>query len=291
MNHFTITDIENLTGIKAHTLRIWEQRYQLNLCQRKDGGHRFYDGEDLKKILRIAVLYKKGHRISTLVELSDDQLLSYNLQDFHAGVQTETIRQLFDAVMAFDQDKFNQIFHTLVLHMGLEKCLLEVIFPLLNQIGKRWLIDRVVPAQEHFCSELIIKKILLATDGLEPMYHPNPKSILVFTPFGETHEIPVLFMHYLLKKHGHRSVYLGKNVPLDVVELFCRERMPDCLYFHLITQLGELTQHSYIGDLQKLAPEAKLVCSGPGMATFPINAETNFKWLKDANEMIQFTKN
>lgn len=291
MNRFTITDIENLTGIKAHTLRIWEQRYRLNLCQRKDGGHRFYDGEDLKKILRIAVLYKNGHRISNLVELSDDQLISYNLQDFYSGVQTEHIHQLFETVTAFDQEKFNQIFHTLVLHMGLEKCLLDIIFPLLNQIGKRWLIDRVVPAQEHFCSELIIKKILLATDGLEPQFHPDPRSILVFTPFGETHEIPVLFMHYLLKKHGHRSVYLGKNLPLEVIASYCRERTPNYLYFHLITQLGELAQDSYIRDLQKLAPEAKLICSGPGMANFPSDLETDFKWLKDANEMIQFAKN
>jgi len=179
----------------------------------------------------------------------------------------------------------------LVLHMGLEKCLLEVIYPLLNQIGKRWLIDRIVPAQEHFCSELVIKKILLATDGLEPLYHPNPKSILVFTPFGETHEIPVLFMHYLLKKHGHRSVYLGKNVPLELVATYCKERMPNYFYFHLITQLGELTQDTYIGDLQKLAPEAKIVCSGPGMLNYHPGTETSFRYLKEANEMLQFAKN
>ncbi len=290
MNRFTITDIENLTGIKAHTLRVWEQRYQLNLCQRKDGGHRFYDSEDLKKILRIAVLYKKGFRISEMASLSNEQLIAYTLQEQYRGEQEQAIHQLLEAVMAFDQEKFNEIFHRLVVHMGLEKVMLTVVYPLLNLIGKRWLTDRLVPAQEHFCSELIIKKILLATDGLDTVLLPGRKNLVVFTPLGETHEIPVLFMHYLLKKNGHHSVYIGKNLPLEIVLEYCFRHPPSHLYFHLITQLGPNNPVSYLKELQKSLPAAKIVCSGPGISPDIAASIDTIKCLKDAAEMMQFAR-
>ena len=102
MNQFSIRDIESLTGIRAHTLRIWEQRYRCDFSKRKDGGHRYYDGDDLKKILRLAQLYKKGHRISTLLDLYEEQVIACSDHDLYFGMHGEAFRQLLEAVTAFD---------------------------------------------------------------------------------------------------------------------------------------------------------------------------------------------
>lgn len=288
MNQFSIRDIENLTGIRAHTLRIWEQRYRCDFSKRKDGGHRYYDGDDLKKILRLAHLYKKGHRISALLELNEEQIIACSDTAIYTGMHSEAFRQLLEAVNDFDSETFNQVFELQALRFGMQKTMLEIIFPLLNLIGKKWLCNRAVPAQEHFCSELVMKKLIRAIDALEKKAGEPSRTILLFTPAGESHEISLLFMHYLLRLNGNSCIYYGKNAALPDLKAVCEVHKPSHLFFHLITHLDTNPLSFYLEELMQSFPDQKIIGAGPGLENNLLPSSEAFTWLKNEKEMLQF---
>jgi MerR family transcriptional regulator, light-induced transcriptional regulator len=290
MNFFSIRDIENLTGIKAHTLRIWEQRYQLFNPKRRESKHRFYDNEDLKYILRIAFLYNHGYKISQIAGLTQEQIMRRALE-FKPNEDNFDIyiNQLTEAAIDLDQVRFDKVLHNLVLHAGFEKSVTRVLFPLLQRVGLLWLTGNVIPAQEHFASALIIKKMLVAIDGLEKPMNNCGRKVLLFTPVGELHEIPLLFMHYMLKKNGVPHVYLGKNVSLDMLELVCRQHSVNQLYFHVITNLTRCDMKEYVCRLSKLFPDKEIVFSGSHTCQCE-GAPANVRRLMCNEEMLQFTK-
>lgn len=289
MNFFSISDIENLTGIKAHTLRIWEQRYNLLNPKRKESKHRMYDNEDLKYILRIAFLYHGGYKISKIASLSQDEVKKLAL-DTTAGKENYQVfvNQLTEASIDFDQTRFEKILHNLVLHLGFEKTVTQILFPLLNKIGLLWMTDRVSPAQEHFASALVIKKILVATDGLDQI--PNEKGsrmVLLYAPEGEHHEIPLLFLQYLMRKNGVSFVYAGKNVSLDVLKDFCAQHAITQLHCHLVTNLLSTDLNLYLSKLSQAFADKEIYFSGP-QARKVDSPPSNVRILKDANAMLAF---
>jgi MerR family transcriptional regulator, light-induced transcriptional regulator len=290
MNFFSIRDIENLTGIKAHTLRIWEQRYQLFIPKRRESKHRFYDNDDLKYILRIAYLYNNGYKISQIAGLSEDQVKKMALEYRPDEDNLEIfINQLTEAAIDLDQVRFDKILHTLVLHTGFEKSIVNVLFPLLKRIGLLWLTGNVIPAQEHFASALIIKKMLVAIDGLERPPDNGDRKVLLFTPVGELHEIPLLFMHYMLKKNGVPHVYLGKNVSMDMLKMVCEQHSVNQLYFHVITNLTKCDIKEYVCRLSRLFPDKEIVFSGSHACQCE-GPPSNVRRLMCNEEMLQFTK-
>jgi len=266
MNAFTIRDIENLCGIKAHTLRIWEQRYQLLCPKRKAGNHRIYDNNDLKCLLRIAFLYHHGHKISTIARLNEKEISRLILTLTREGDSTEIfVNQLTEAAIDFDQDMFDRILHNVILHMGFEKTITRVAYPFLEKIGLLWLTGNVIPAQEHFASALITKKIHVAINGLADPPPPKEKSqkvILMYTPKGEFHEIPLLYMRYLIKKNGIFTVYFGKDTDLEELEYYCRQKPVTHLYFHLVTRLLRCEPEDYIKKIARTFPDKHIIISG-----------------------------
>jgi MerR family transcriptional regulator, light-induced transcriptional regulator len=290
MNFFSIRDIENLTGIKAHTLRIWEQRYQLFSPKRRESKHRFYDNEDLKYILRIAYLYNNGHKISQIAAFTQEQIMRMALELKPNEDNFEVyINQLTEAAIDLDQVRFDRVLHNLVLHAGFEKSITKVLFPLLQRIGLLWLTGNVIPAQEHFASALIIKKMLVAIDGLEKPSNNCGRKVLLFTPVGELHEIPLLFMHYMLKKNGVPHIYLGKNVSLDMLDLVCKQHSVNQLYFHVITNLTRCDMKEYVCRLSRLFPDKEIVFSG-ALTCQCEGAPANVRRLMCNEEMLQFTR-
>jgi DNA-binding transcriptional MerR regulator len=290
MNFFSIRDIENLTGIKAHTLRIWEQRYQLFSPKRRESKHRFYDNEDLKYILRIAYLYNNGHKISQIAAFTQEQIMRMALELKPNEDNFEVyINQLTEAAIDLDQVRFDRVLHNLVLHAGFEKSITKVLFPLLQRIGLLWLTGNVIPAQEHFASALIIKKMLVAIDGLEKPSNNCGRKVLLFTPVGELHEIPLLFMHYMLKKNGVPHIYLGKNVSLDMLELVSKQHSVNQLYFHVITNLTRCDMKEYVCRLSRLFPDKEIVFSGSHTCQCE-GAPPNVRRLMCNEEMLQFTR-
>lgn len=263
MNHFTIRDIENLSGIKAHTLRIWEQRYNLCCCKRKESLHRYYDNEDLKQILRIAYLYHNGYKISRIANLSCDDLKQ--LAGTKAGEDQFAIfiNQLIEASIDYDQPRFEKVLHNAILHLGFERAVVKVFYPFMEKIGLLWITEHVIPAQEHFSSYLIQKKIIVAIDGLEYNPYSEEPVVLLFTPEGEKHEIPLLFAQYLLKKQHIRFAYMGNDVAIPALQEYCAQRPVTHLYFHLITNLLNVESETYLEELSQKFPDKKIIASGP----------------------------
>lgn len=285
MNIFSISDIESLSGIKAHTLRIWEQRYDLLNPKRKASKHRRYDNEDLKYILRIAYLYNKGMKISHIASLSQDEMQRRAIELNSSSAPNEIfLNQLIEATLDFDQQKFEKILNNLILHLGFERSILQVLFPLLNKIGLLWMINKMHPVQEHFASALIIKKMLVAIDGLEK-FPPSTKKVLLFTPENEFHEIPLLMAKYLMKKNYISTSYLGPNVNFDTLQKYCEAQPFSHLYFHLITFLSAQDIAAYLEKLSSMFPRKEIFCSGT-IRTDKI--PKNVHVLKTPEQMIAF---
>lgn len=291
MNVFTIRDIENLCGIKAHTLRIWEQRYQLHIPKRKAGNHRLYDDEDLKHLLRIAFLYHNGHKISRLARLSEEEITRLALKIPQSGGANEIfINHLIEAALDFDQELFDRVLHNIILHMGFEKAIPRVLYPFLSKIGLLWLTGNVVPAQEHFASALIINKLIIEINSLEnpPGPRPGQRQVLLFSPKGELHEIPLLYMRYLMKKNGQATIYFGRDIGLEDLRSYGQERPVTHLYFHLITNLIRYEPRQYLDKLIEYFPASTIVISGKVGATFPDVYPQQVRILKSFEETVAF---
>ena len=289
MNVFSISDMESLSGIKAHTLRIWEHRYKILIPKRKASSHRTYDNEDLKSILRITYLYNKGYKISKIAALTPEQISKLTLQLQPGSDNFDIfINQLTEASLDFDQVKFEKILHNLVLHIGFEKSIMKVLFPLMNRIGILWMVNDVSPAQEHFASDLIMKKIITAIDGLEKSHvKTQGANVLLFTPEKEFHEIPILMMHYLLRKNGISTTYVGSNSSVDTIADYVQARPVTHLYFHVITYLVHTNLGDYLKQLRLRFPEKKIVYSGAMMADLP-DTPPGIRYLSSAEEMNSF---
>ncbi len=305
MSDFTIRDIENLCGIKAHTLRIWEQRYRICCPKRKAGNHRLYDNEDLKYLLRIAFLYHHGHRISRLAQLTEEEISGLAMKIPQGGGVNEIfINHLVEASLDLDPEAFDRVLHNVILHMGFEKAITQVVDPFLTKMGVLWLTGNVIPAQEHFASALITKKLMVAINGLDS---PVPRGagtgvggapggggsgeryILLYTPKGEMHEIPLLYMRYLMKKNAQSTVYFGANVCMEDLKCYCGHRPVTHLYFHLVTNLLRCEPDQYLNKLTELFPGKEIVISG----CFGKAVQGNYprvRILKSLDEMQAFAR-
>jgi len=290
MNHFSIRDIENLTQIKAHTLRIWEQRYQLINPKRKASQHRYYDNEDLKYILRISYLYHHGYKISYIASLNEQEIKKLALE-IHPGADNNAIfiNQLLEASIDFDNAAFERILDNAIHHAGFENCITGVVFPMLTKMGILWLTGNVIPAQEHFASGLITKELLYRIGELKQIHPRTDKKVLLFTPVGESHEIPLLFMHYVLKKNNIPVIYLGTNVCLDVLQTICRQQCVTHLYFHLITCLTRCDINGYVHKMASLFPGNTIVFSG-SMIDEVQQVPSNVQPLRTSNDIQLFVK-
>lgn len=296
MNFFSIRDIENLTGIKAHTLRIWEQRHNLFNPKRKESKHRIYDNDDLKYILRIAFLYHHGYKISRIAGLSEEEVSRLALE-IRPGIDNHEIfiNQLTEAALDFDNERFEQVLENLVAHSGFEKSVLLVFFPLLKKIGQLWLAGKAMPAQEHFASAIIIKKILIASDELETRNPNSRRRVLLFTPTGEQHEIPILFMRYMLRKNGIRLLYVGKDIHVDILKAICLEQEKleggkiTQVYFHMVTNFIRQDLGDYLQKLSDYFPDKEIILAGSKTHGHIGRIPRNVRLLKTVDDMMQFS--
>ncbi|MBV7532279.1 MerR family transcriptional regulator [Chitinophaga sp. sic0106] len=263
MNSFSIRDIENFTGIKAHTLRIWEQRYQLYQPRRKDKNHRIYDGEDLKAFLKIAYLYHHGVKISRIATLSEQErnTLSLAISDQSSDLCLQ-IHDLLSATLRYNTQQFETVISNVIRTHGMETAVVKVIYPFLEKVGILWLTDQMLPAQEHFCSAIIRTKLMVAIDSL-PMNYDATDHFLLFQPEGELHEIPLLYVYYMLKKYGKKVTYFGPNVPLRDLDPFLKNSGVTALYSHVVTAVPPQVLHQYIQEFNQQYPAVHVYLSGP----------------------------
>lgn len=255
MGNYSIKDLEKLSGIKAHTIRIWEQRYNLLTPERTETNIRTYGDAELKKILNVSLLVGGGYKISHLSKLSDSEL-NQELQLIYNSVKEKLvdtainvkINSLIVAMIDLNEELFDQVFSTSVLKRGFFDTITKVIYPFLEKVGIMWTVNEINPSQEHFISALIRQKVLVAIDALMKPAKTAEKYLL-FLPENELHELGLLFAHYLLKSNGKQVIYLGQNVPIADVESVIQISKPDkCLTF-FTTAIEPDSVSNYFDDL------------------------------------------
>lgn len=263
MSSYSIKDLEQLSGIKAHTLRIWEQRYNFIIPKRTDTNIRYYDDKDLKLILNVSLLRENGYKISKIAEMGKEQIAQVVLEitGKNSGFNDQ-IHFMVLAMIDLDEDRFEKIMSTNVLQTGLENTMFNIVFPFLSKIGVLWQTGSVSPAQEHFISNLIRQKLIVAIDACYvPGKEVNSKYLL-FLPEGELHELGLLFCHYLVKSRKNKVVYLGQNVPLQDLIQTCKMYQPDYLVSIFTSAPLQAKVQQYINDLSSSLPGSTLLLSG-----------------------------
>ncbi len=231
---YQINDLERLTGVKAHTIRIWEKRYSIIHPNRTETNRRYYDDTQMRKLLNVTTLLSQGHKISKIAAFSDDEIFKHIEKDAElhgsAHINTTYINDLVVTMLAFDEAGFEKVFSAAVLRMGMYETMLHVVYPFLNKTGVLWTINKTVPVQEHFASCIIRRKLMSATDGLLPPHKKNNR-FLLFLPPGEWHEIVLLFSNYIIRSHGYDTIYLGQNVPVENI----RKMLESVSVQHILT--------------------------------------------------------
>lgn len=215
MEQYSIKDLELLTGIKSHTLRVWESRYGIIEPKRTSSNIRYYLSDDLRNILNVAHLNKMGYKISKIAQMCKDERNELVIEDSNESTSSENqIQALVKAMLDFDEQSFNHVMSNITLRLGFEKCMLQVIYPFLEKIGMLWQASSICVAQEHFVSNLLKQKIMAATDGQMLKEVSTSVRALLFCPPGELHELNLLFANYMLRSRGVHTLYLGADLPV-----------------------------------------------------------------------------
>lgn len=278
MNAFTIKDLENLSGIRAHTIRIWEQRYNFLRPERTETNIRFYNNEELRTLLNVALLNKNGFKISHIDKMSEAELQQKILSLSNVQAQQERIvNQLIRHMVELDIDLFEDAVDGYIRAKGIERTISHIIFPFLERIGILWSTNHINPAQEHLVTNVIRQKLIAGIETTESSLTTN-KSFLLFLPENEHHELGLLFIYYLLKSRGIYVWYLGANVPLKDVEYVANVKKPDVLYMHLTSVAANFNLEKYLYTLSARV-EAPLLLSGRLTQSYKkkIPPKVNFK--------------
>ncbi len=262
MNSFTIKDLENLSGVKAHTLRIWEQRYSFLKPNRTFTNIRYYSNEELKNILNIALLNKYGFKISHIDKMTKEERNEKTLSlNQHEAQQERVVNELVEYMVNLDSLSFENTLTNYIQIKGIECTITDIIFSYMEKIGILWLTNHINPAQEHLVTNIIRQKLTVGIDNITPLVSAN-KTILLFLPETEYHELGLLFMYYLLKKRGVNVIYLGCNVPLADVGYVVNVKKPDYLYCHITRPGQSFNLDKFLANISKNLSSTPCIISG-----------------------------
>ena len=286
MNQFSIKDVEALTGIKSHTLRIWEQRYGIPQPKRTSTNIRFYDDEDIKLLLSVSALNRHGYKISKITNMSDNERSSL-VQEISqlSGDNVVQIESLTAAMFNFDEVVFEQILSSYTLKHGFENTFLDLVFPFFGRVGMLWQTGSINPAYEHFITNLIRQKLFVAADAQPKHLKAGGKKFLLFLPGFEPHEIGLLFANYLIRSKGHHTNYLGPNLPIDdlgpVMQLYKADYILTVLTAPHPTQTPLFITKKLSNDF----PNTKILLSGFQMMQANIQLPSNVKVLTSMQDL------
>lgn len=290
MQLFSIRDVERLSGIKAHTLRMWEGRYGLVLPHRKESQHRFYTNDDLRRILRVSWLYHQGYKISHIASLSEEAIAQMIDKEVRSGVFfVEQMNDLLQASKDMNDALFETTLFGAIMQLGLERAVVHVLYPFLEKVGLLWMNEELHPAQEHFASHLIRNLLIRQINELPPVTTNQENSILLFAPEEEFHEIPLLFTYYLLRKNGYPTIYLGINVAEATVEEFCKKKDIVQLHYHQLTNFTRMDAQEYVELWSHRFPNKQIVVSGP-LVQYIQEAPPNAWCLKSLQELLHYCR-
>jgi DNA-binding transcriptional MerR regulator/methylmalonyl-CoA mutase cobalamin-binding subunit len=288
MNSFTIKDIETISGIKAHTIRIWEQRYSLIKPSRTGTNIRRYSSDELRQILNISLLNKNGFKISHISKMSEadihEKILSLNDLD---AQRDRLVNDLIAKLSSMQLEEFEKQIDSYILSRGIEKTITQLIFPFLEKIGILWLTKNINPAQEHLVTNIIRSKLI---NGIE-CTHSNfrlSKTYLLFLPESEYHELGLLFVHYLLKSRGAKVHYLGANIPMKDAVFVINNLKPDVIYMHLTSTSSKFNLDKYVQNLKLHTGKTPVIISGYITLNYKKSLPANFQMKKSLSGVMAY---
>ncbi len=267
MGQYSIKELEKLSGIKAHTIRIWEKRYNIIKPSRTATNIRFYSDDDLKKIINVAIVNNAGVKISNIARYTDSELNRLVNQQSNKAIEVAPTDQLLVAMVDLNEPAFERVLNKLEIKMGFEALVVEVVYPFLEKIGVLWHTGSITPAQEHFISNLIRQRIIVAIDSLP--FPANKATVAVlFLPEGEYHELGLLFYQYIARKNGIKTFYLGQSVPYADLKQVVNIHHPSLIITTLITNMDSNKLTKYLKKLAFDFAQQTILISGRGVKGF-----------------------
>lgn len=249
---YFIKDVENITGIKAFTIRVWEQRYGMLVPKRTDTNIRYYEEEDLKYMMNVALLNHHGYKISKIAEMTREEVQrrTLHISENNSSYQNQ-VQSLTNAMIAFDEKEFNKILSINILKLGMMETMIEIIFPFLQHVGILWLSGSTNVAHEHFITHLVKQRLYVSIDQITTLIMPDAKKFILFLPNGENHELSLLFASYILKTRGHEVIYVGSSTPVDDLNHLCKVHKPDVLFCAITNANSNMPIQVYVNTLHR----------------------------------------
>jgi DNA-binding transcriptional MerR regulator len=263
MGRYTLNDLERLTGIKADTIRIWEQRYRLTTAHRTTTNRRWYSDDDLRKLINISTLKRSGVKISEIAAIPPEVLELRTADVIKNDTGSDTLTDsLVVAMTRLDEAAVNEILLRSVISRGFNETFTSIVFPFLHKVGVMWHTGFINVGDEHFISNIFRRKLIAAFDNLSPAIKPGSKRILLFLPENEYHEIGLLYYAYIVRNLGHQVLYLGQSTPLNVALDVSEIWNPDIIITGALSGISVEDPDDFILKVSTLFSGKKLLLAG-----------------------------
>jgi len=285
---YSIKDLEVLSGIKMHTIRIWEKRYNLLNPNRTDTNIRWYDDKALKRLLNVSLLTKNGYKISKIATWDEATIKETVLRiSKNKNADSDYINQLLLLMVEMNTTGFKNLVDEILLKHDIEEAYFNIFFYLFNRVGTYWQAGSIFPAQEHFVTSLLRQKLIAAIDKFETKQSSN-STILFFTHEGDWHEMGLLFYSYLAMKSGFDVLYLGQSVPFTDLEKISKMKSIDYVFTTFINSISKTDLENYLNELKSAFPKQKIFISGQQIQKHSLNLPRNVKTIKDYTEFKKY---
>ena len=290
---YSIKDIEKLCGIKAHTIRIWEQRYGIIKPKRTQTNIRYYQEGDVKELLNIALLNRNGYKISKIAKMSEAEILEAVDQITESSTMPTEDQEdaLTLSMIRMDEHQFQKVINSSIRQLGFERCVFEVIYPFLEKLGVLWMTGSINPVQENFISNLIRQKIISAIDQIPVALGYKVKKFMLYLPEGEQQELSILLLHYLLKARQYQVIYLGKDISKAGLKYAYRIHRPDYIFSIISEAAVQPSLQEYLDQLLDIFPVSQLLLTGYQLITHNIESQERLKVLNSLEETLRFIDN
>ncbi len=287
---YSIKDLEMLSGVKAHTIRIWEKRYHLLRPHRTDTNIRFYSDSELRRLMNVAALIRRGFKISKIAGKSDAELRNLVLlQVDSAGPgDWDVYTQMVDRMLHFDGASFSGLLNNLIVRFGFGEAVVRFIFPFMQKIGLLWQVGTIAPAQEHFVSHLVRSKFFAELE--KPSTTQNGKAILFFVHENEMHDLSLLFYAIVAKELGFYPIYLGQNVPVDDLENLKDLASVQYLFTVFTHSIGKPELEQLLQRISQILPEKPCFVAGEQIKLLQPRLPDGFIELKNSEEFVEILK-
>ena len=285
MIRYSIKDLERISGVKAHTIRIWEKRYHIISPQRTDTNIRYYSDNDLKRLLNISILNRCGYKISHIAKFSEAELSSMVKEIIQTQADNKSeIENMLVAMLELDDVKFTKAMNRSIAQYGFEESFLQTVYPFFQRVGMLWQIDSIDPSHEHFVSALVKQKLMVAIDSIIAQPNQNSKKFVLYLRDKELHDLGLLFYSYIIRKRGHKVAYLGQHLPIKDLGAFVQIYQPDYLMTSFMNAFSNEEMANYIDKLSTNFPNQKIFITGHQAAEYDGELPLNIEYVDTYND-------